>query len=118
MIEINLNEAEFFAHHGFYPEEQLIGGKFMVDVSVGFVPGEDMTSDEIRNTINYEHLYTIVCEEMKQTRKLIETVAQAIFRRIQQAYPFAKNIKVAVKKMDPPLKGKVGHSSVVVTYGE
>jgi dihydroneopterin aldolase len=114
MVEINLKDAEFFAYHGFYPEEQLLGSRFMVDIAVGFVPDAKLTEDEIAHTINYERLYIIACEEMSNTRKLIETVAQSIFDRIQQKYPYVKQIKVAVKKLNPPMKGKVGHSSVVI----
>jgi len=118
MVEINLNDAEFFAYHGFYPEEQVLGSRFCVDIAVGFIPAENLNDDELANTVNYEQLYIIACEEMKHTRKLIETVAQAMFDRIQQKYPFAKNIKVGLKKMNPPFSGRVGHSSVVITYGE
>lgn len=118
MVEIYLKDAEFFAYHGFYPEEQVLGSWFKVDVSVGFVPETKLTTDEIAHTVNYERLYIIACEEMDKPRKLIETVAQSIFDRIQEKYPFVKNIKVAVKKMNPPMKGKVGQSGVVITYGE
>jgi dihydroneopterin aldolase len=118
MVEINLNAAEFFAYHGFYPEEQLLGSRFLVDISVGFVPDTQFDKDEIDYTVNYEHLYIIACEEMQHTRKLIDTVAQSIFDKVQLKYPFAKNIKVTVKKMNPPFKSKVGFASVVVSYGE
>ena len=36
MITVALHGAEFFAKHGFYPEEQLLGCKFLVDIVVGF----------------------------------------------------------------------------------
>ena len=114
MVEINLNDAEFFAHHGYYPEEQLLGSRFMVDISVSFVPEGNLHDDEISNTVNYEQLYNIACDEMKHTRKLIETVAQSICDSIKVQFPFVSNIRVSLKKMDPPLKGKVGHSSVVI----
>jgi dihydroneopterin aldolase len=114
MFEINLNDAEFFAYHGFYPEEQLLGTRFLVDISVSFEPTGDLSDDEIHNTVNYEQLYNIACDEMKITRKLIETVGQGITKNIREKFPVVKSIKVAIKKMDPPLKGKVGHSSVVV----
>jgi len=109
-----LNDAEFFAYHGFYPEEQLLGSRFLVDISVSFEPAGDLAEDEIDNTVNYEQLYNIACDEMKITRKLIETVGKAIADEIRNKFSFAKHIRVAIKKMDPPLKGKVGHSSVVV----
>jgi len=115
MVEINLNDAEFFAYHGFYPEEQLIGSRFLVDISVNFVPNGDLNEDEISNTVNYEQLYDIASDEMKHTRKLIETVGQSILDGIKQKFPFVGNIRVCIKKMDPPLKGKVGHSNVVIT---
>jgi len=114
MVEINLQDAEFFAFHGFYHEEQLIGSRFMVDISVNFKPTGNLDQDEIDNTVNYEQLYNIACDEMKHTRKLIETVGQSITDNIRKAFPFVKSIKVAIKKMDPPLKGKVAHSSVVI----
>jgi len=114
MVEINLNGAEFFAFHGYYPEEQLLGSKFLVDISVGFEPTGDLAEDELLNTVNYEQLYNIACEEMKITRKLIETVAQAIADIIKQKFPFVENTKVSIQKINPPLKGKVGHSSVVI----
>jgi len=115
MVEINLNDAEFFAHHGYYPEEQILGSRFMVDISVSFPPQGDLGEDEIGNTVNYEQLYNIACDEMKITRKLIETVAQAIYAKIKSEFPFVFKIRVCLRKMDPPLKGKVGHSSVIVS---
>jgi dihydroneopterin aldolase len=114
MVEINLNGAEFFAFHGYYPEEQLLGCRFLVDLSVSFEPTADLAEDDLLNTVNYEQLYNIACEEMKITRKLIETVAQAIADTIKQKFPFVKNTRVSIQKINPPLKGKVGHSSVVI----
>jgi dihydroneopterin aldolase len=114
MVEINLNAAEFFAFHGYYPEEQLLGSNFLVDISVSFLPTADLAEDNLLYTVNYEQLYNIACDEMKITRKLIETVAQAISGAIKQKFPFVKNTRVCIKKINPPLKGKVGYSSVVI----
>ncbi len=114
MVEISLNDAEFFAHHGYYPEEQVLGSRFILDISVKFAPQGNLGEDEIGNTVNYEQLYNIACDEMKITRKLIETVAQAICDKIKNEFPFVASIRVCLKKMDPPLKGKIGHSAVVV----
>lgn len=114
MVEINLNGAEFFAYHGYYPEEQLLGSRFLVDISVSFLPTADLAEDELQNTVNYEQLYNIASDEMNNTRKLIETVAKAIADAIKQKFQFVKNTRVSIQKMNPPLKGKVGYSSVVI----
>jgi dihydroneopterin aldolase len=118
MMEINLSGAEFFAYHGYYPEEQVLGNQFVVDISVSFKPVTDLKEDDLQNTLNYEQLYTIACEEMLNTRKLLETVAQAIIDRIRSQYSFVAAVKVSVKKMNPPLKGKVASTSVTISYNK
>jgi dihydroneopterin aldolase len=100
---------------GFYPEEQKLGTKFIVDIEVGFRPViAGIRQDDINHTVDYEQLYDIVCNQMKHTRKLIETVGQSIADEIKGKYPFADSVKVVLKKMHPPLPGKVDHSSVTV----
>ncbi|WP_183565082.1 dihydroneopterin aldolase [Mucilaginibacter sp. SP1R1] len=116
MINIALQGAEFFSHHGFYPEEQKLGCRFIVDIEVAFIPQGDINEDDLDNTVDYERLYIIVCEEMKHPRKLIETVGQSITDRIKNKYPFVKNIRVTIKKLNPPLMGKVAHSSIIINY--
>jgi dihydroneopterin aldolase len=114
MISISIRGAEFFAYHGFYPEEQKLGNKFIVDVEVSFLPLTNIKEDKINNTIDYEQLYKMIDEQMKQTRKLIETVAQAIADQIKDSYPVVEKIQVSIKKLNPPLKGKVDYSCIVI----
>jgi dihydroneopterin aldolase len=115
MITISLHGAEFFAYHGFYPEEQKLGSKFIVDVEVSFIPLDNLKNDNLGNTVDYEQLHKIVDEQMKQTRKLIETVAQAIAGQIKDQFPFVEKIQVSIKKLNPTLSGKVEYSSIVIT---
>jgi dihydroneopterin aldolase len=115
MIKVSLHGAEFFAYHGFYPEEQLLGNKFVLDIDVEFETNADLTTDEIANTVNYEQLYQIAGTEMKHTRKLLETAAQAIADRIRAYHPQVTNIRIELKKLNPSLPGSVAYSSVTVT---
>jgi dihydroneopterin aldolase len=61
-------------------------------------------------------LYIIACDQMKQTRKLIETVAQAITDDIREQYPHAESVQVGIKKLNPPLGGSVASSGVIINY--
>lgn len=115
MIKVTLHGAEFFAHHGFYPEEQLTGNRFILDIDVEFEPYADMKEDHINNTVNYEQLYAIAGQEMQTPRKLLEAVAQSVADRIRADYPFVQKIRVELKKLTPPLKGRVEYSAVTVT---
>ena len=118
MIKIALHGAEFFAYHGFYPEEQILGTSFIVDIEVSFSPAADVKADEIENTVNYEHLYEIAREEMQEPKKLIETVAQSILDRIKAQYDHVDAIEVSIKKLNPPLGCKVGYSNVIISYNK
>ncbi|MES2107836.1 MAG: dihydroneopterin aldolase [Bacteroidota bacterium] len=115
MITISLQGAEFFGFHGFYPEEQKLGCKFIVDVDVNFEPLNNLKDDKLSNTVDYEQVYNIIDGQMKKTSKLIETVAQAIADEIKARFSFADSIRVSVKKLNPPLKGKVDYSNIVIT---
>jgi dihydroneopterin aldolase len=115
MITIAVHGAEFFAYHGFYPEEQQLGCKFIVDAEVSFEPAADLTKDELSDTANYEDIYAVICTQMRHTRKLIEAVAQGIVNDIRAKFPYLVMVKVTLKKMNPPLGGRVDHSGVTIT---
>ncbi len=113
--KVSLEQIRFFAYHGFYAEEQVLGTEFFVDVDTDlevFHAG----GDELSSTVNYEILYQIVAEEMKQPRKLIETVAHAILERIRHEFLAVTHIRVKIRKMHPPLAGEVGNSAIELTY--
>ncbi len=114
MIKVALHEVKFYAYHGFYPEEQILGGHYLVDAEVGFVPKN--VDDEIKNTVNYEELYSILSAEMQQPRKLLETLVQEMIDKIRLEFPFLETIKVGIKKLNPPLPGEVKYSLVEITW--
>jgi len=111
---VALKDVKCFALHGFYPEEQLIGNHFIVDLETEFLPlGFD---DELNQTVNYEDLNSIILEEMKNTQKLLETVLNNIITKIIKLYPFVETVNVSMKKLNPPMPGQIGHSFVKLSY--
>jgi dihydroneopterin aldolase len=116
MITVSLHEAGFFGKHGFYPEEQLLGSNFLVDISVDFEPHGELKNDKLADTVNYERLYEIAFLQMQKPRKLIETLCQAIIDDIVKNYSYIEIVSVTIKKLNPPMKGKVAYSSVTITH--
>ncbi|WP_443947228.1 dihydroneopterin aldolase [Pedobacter sp. AW1-32] len=111
---VALKEVKCFALHGFYPEEQLIGNHFVLDLTTRFdAIGFD---DELSQTVNYEDLNTIILEEMKNTQKLLETVLHNIISKVLALYPFVTEVHVGMKKLNPPMPGQIGYSFVELTY--
>lgn len=111
---VALRDVKCFAYHGFYEEEQLTGIYFSVDVTVTFVPRGE--TENLNETVNYEVLNTIILEEMKVPKKLLETVVKNILDQVIAKYSFLKTAEVSIKKLNPPMPGQVGHSFVQLSY--
>lgn len=113
--KVGLHGIRFFAYHGFYPEEQVLGCEFIVDIETELdVFGDGQ--DDISQTVNYERLFQIAKTEMEIPRKLIETVAHGMLEKIRHEFLTVKWIRVSIKKMHPPLAGQVDHSSIELTF--
>ena len=115
---IALHGAEFFAYHGFYPEEQRTGNCFIVDIDVEIEAAANggLTTDDLNDTVNYEELYDISALRMQQPQKLIETVATFIMDDIKARHSIAKKITVSIKKLNPLAGAKVKYTQITITY--
>lgn len=108
---IAVEGAEYYAYHGFYDEEQLAGNVFIVDAEVVLIT-EFMGSDDIDNTINYELIYKICTTEMKNTQRLIETVAFRILQALKTQLNHVDTARVKIQKVQPQLGGKVARTVI------
>ncbi|MCU0323787.1 MAG: dihydroneopterin aldolase [Spirosomaceae bacterium] len=115
MGTISLEGMEFFAYHGVADEEQLIGNKFSIDVTITTDLTIAAETDKLRNTINYEVLYKIVADVMKKKHRLLEHVAYQIIRKAKEQFTDIQNIKVSVSKFNPPVGGVCERSRVTIS---
>jgi len=101
---------QFYAYHGLYAEEKLLGGQFMVDITITMKINNPVTS--IEDAINYEFLFETAKEEMAIRQDLIETVAQHIFKKLKAVFGNEVDIKVTIYKPNPAGVFKSGVASV------
>jgi 7,8-dihydroneopterin aldolase/epimerase/oxygenase len=111
---IALEGMEFFAYHGVYDEEQKIGNKYSIDVTIKADLTAAAETDKLRNTINYETLYKIVATVMQQKHRLLEHVAHQIIVQAKSQFTDIQHITVAVSKFNPPVGGVCERSKVVI----
>jgi 7,8-dihydroneopterin aldolase/epimerase/oxygenase len=114
MAIINLEGMEFFAFHGCFKEERIIGNRFLVNVSFETDTKFAEETDDLSKTINYQHIYKLVKKEMEITSKLLENVCRRIVDIIFENYPFITNLKVKVSKIHPSLGGKMDNVSITI----
>ena len=107
MGTILLEGMEFFAFHGCFKEEQLIGTKFIVDLCVDVDTTVAEGSDHLHDTLDYVRLYQVVKKEMEQKSHLLEHLAGRITEVVCTEFPTITCIDLKIAKLNPPMGGKM-----------
>lgn len=102
---ISIENMEFYAFHGHYREEQIVGSKFLVSLTVEADLDMPAASDNLKDTINYYTAYRLVKEEMEKKSKLLENIAKRIIDTIYDHFDGILKVTVKVSKMNPPMGG-------------
>ena len=112
---IQIENMEFYSFHGHFKEERIVGNKFLVDLTIE----TDMTlpadTDNLKDAVNYQRIYEIVKSQMEVKSHLLEHIAGRILDAIYSEMGGIKKVIVKVSKLNPPMGGKIGSVSVVMT---
>ncbi|MEL6833880.1 MAG: dihydroneopterin aldolase [Bacteroidota bacterium] len=117
MAVIGLEGMRFHGPHGFYPEEEVLGNEFVIDIYVSANTQRAAMRDDLGETVNYETVYLMVQSEMKKSAQLIETLADRIIGRISDYYENISGIRLVIRKLNPPLGGDVQAAYIEVKTG-
>jgi len=113
---IQIENMEFYAFHGHYREEQIVGNKFLVDLSIDADMSEPASTDNLKDAINYQLAYRLVKEEMEKKSKLLENIAKRILDIIYENFESVREVTVKISKMNPPMGGgRIEKVSVTLT---
>jgi 7,8-dihydroneopterin aldolase/epimerase/oxygenase len=111
---IELEEMEFYAYHGCFKEEQMVGNKFRINISFAADCSTARLTDNIADTVNYVRIYDIAKREMAQVSHLVEHVAGRILTAIKQEFPQIGQLTIKVSKVNPPVGGQMKQVSVTL----
>jgi 7,8-dihydroneopterin aldolase/epimerase/oxygenase len=112
---IEIENMEFYAFHGHYREEQVIGNRFLVNVQVITPTDKAAKSDDLKDALNYQLIYETVKEQMQIKSHLLENVAGRILNRLYERFSTIEKATVKVSKMNPPMGGNIEKVSVTLT---
>lgn len=100
---MRLEQMELFGKHGVFPEENHLGQKFIVDLTLQLDLRLAGVSDDLEHTVNYADVYQTVKEIVEgPPLKLIETLAEKIAQAVLTKYDKVKRLTVKVTKPNPP----------------
>ncbi|MBC6401915.1 MAG: dihydroneopterin aldolase [Ekhidna sp.] len=112
MGKVSLQGMEFYARHGYYEEERMIGNKYSVDVTLDVDFSEAATDDRLEGTVNYEKVYEIVRDVMSIDANLLEHLAGKMVKVLREVFPEVSHAKVTISKYNPPIKGLCKRATV------
>ncbi len=112
---IEIEGMEFYAYHGHYKEEQIVGNRFLINLKIETDCSKAAESDNINDAVNYQTAYKIIKAEMKKKSNLLENIAGRILDSLYENMENVKLITIKVSKMNPPMGGKINNVSVTMT---
>ncbi|MEX0981565.1 MAG: dihydroneopterin aldolase [Bacteroidales bacterium] len=113
---IKIEGMEFYAFHGHYKEEQIVGNRFLVDLEMEIDMSVPAESDALEDAVNYQVAYRVVKEEMKRINsKLLENIGKRILDAIYRELDGISSVTITIRKMNPPMGGPIINVSVKMT---
>ena len=115
MSKITIENMEFYAYHGHFEEEQKIGTWFSLDLTMEVDTSKAELTDELEDTVDYSAVYQVVKEQMMIPSKLLEHVGRRILNAVKERFPDVTDAQLKIRKMNPPLGGKMDFVSLELT---
>ena len=110
---IHLKNMLFYGYHGDLAEENKLGQRFIVDLTLTLDIAEVARTDALEATVDYVRVHE-VCRELVEGKKvrMIETLAARIAERLLADFPRLTSVDVMVKKPSVPMKGVLDYVAV------
>jgi 7,8-dihydroneopterin aldolase/epimerase/oxygenase len=112
---INLRGISCYGYHGVLSEERALGQRFVVNLRLYLDVRRAAATDDVRDTVNYAEVYQHVKHIVEgQPKNLLETVAEAIAKRLLENYELLEGVSVEIEKPSAPIPGTFESVSVWV----
>jgi len=108
MGKIVIEEMEFYAFHGHYQEEQIVGNRFLVDLEMDADLTAAAASDSLNDAVNYQQAYQIIKNEMRRTKSnLLENIGKRILDALYDEMEGIEKATIRIRKLNPPMGGPI-----------
>lgn len=111
---IEVEGMKFYAYHGHFEAEKVVGNNFEVYVRIETECSKAAGSDNLDDALNYQAVYETIKDEMKIPSALLENVAQRILDALHDKFPAIEHARLKISKMNPPMGGEIEKVSVTL----
>jgi 7,8-dihydroneopterin aldolase/epimerase/oxygenase len=112
---IEIEGMEFYAYHGHFKEEQVVGNKFLLNVSIETDCEKAGNSDHLHDALDYQKVYNLIKEEMEQKSFLLENICYRILDRLYLEFDTINKATIKVSKINPPMGGQIKKVSITMS---
>lgn len=111
---IEIEGMKFYAYHGHFAAEQVVGNYFEVNIRIETDCNAAAKSDQLEDALNYQSVYETIQQVMQVKSALLENVAQRILDRLYKDFPKIEKIRLKISKLNPPMGGEIEKVSVTM----
>ncbi|MDO5538514.1 MAG: 2-amino-4-hydroxy-6-hydroxymethyldihydropteridine diphosphokinase [Eubacteriales bacterium] len=105
MDKIKIYDLEVFANHGVFPEENVLGQKFVISLQMDVDTKMAGKTDCLDKSVNYGEVSRFVSDFMQRnTYKLLEAAAENLAQALLLEYPLVYGVNLEIKKPWAPVK--------------
>ncbi|MDA3881084.1 MAG: dihydroneopterin aldolase [Prolixibacteraceae bacterium] len=112
---IEIENMEFYAYHGHFKEEQVVGNKFIVKIAIETDCSTAALSDNLKDALDYQKVYKIIKVEMEKKSFLLENICKRILDTLYAHFSSITKATIKVSKMNPPMGGQIGKVSITMS---
>ncbi len=112
---IRIVNAHFYSYIGALPEEQVLGNRYIVNLTATYDATKAVASDDVADAVSYADLYDVIADKVGHSRdNLLEYVAGQILTEILDKYQLVDSCEITIQKAIPPIAGVIEAASVTL----
>jgi dihydroneopterin aldolase len=112
---VEIEGMHFYAYHGHFEAERIVGHDFLVDAWLETDCLKAADSDNLDDALNYQAVYDLIKNEMQVKSHLLEHVAGRILNALFVHFPSIQKARIKVSKLNPPMGGQIEKASVTLS---
>lgn len=114
---ITIKALKFYGKHGYYDHEREKGNQFELDVTAKGYFKESVKQDDLNKTFDYQQVEKIAGKVFSgPPEKLIEALCLRVGERIFEQMPLVKQLKVGLRKMNPPIETQAEYAEIIMKW--
>jgi len=110
---IHLKNMTFYGYHGHLAEENALGQRFLIDLTLSLDMAEAASTDNLHATVDYVKVFALCRDVVEKDRvKLLETLARDIMDRILENFARVTGVEIVIKKPSVPMAGVLDYVAI------